>query len=255
LKLPSELSRAFGIEADEIILKAMAARPLDRFATVEAFRQAVVSLQASLLSRPQDSGPVLPAAALPQAHPSLEITSDPVSIHNPDEDFEEPGTGTLRTPGTGGMPAGGGEPWLREGVPDAEGPRGGGQVASPFPARARDPSAASPAGSGRSAGAGTAHPDAAEPAEEGRILSAFAQLGDKSLEEAHSKRRFAHGAGPLAGADPRDRAAAEAADAESGEAAFPGDDAAPVPAWLWILIALAGSCLVVLSAYFGFRGH
>ena len=221
LKLPSELSRAFGIEADEIILKAMAARPLDRFATVEAFRQAVVSLQASLLAHPQESDTMLPAAALPQAHPSLDIISDPVSVHNPDEAFEEPGTGTLRTPGTGTLPAGGGEPWMRE------------SFAAAGPAR-----------------------DTAEPvAEAGRILSSFAQLGDRSLEDAHAKRRFAHGAGPLAGADARGKAGDPASQGEGEDAGLPEADAPPVPAWLWFVIALAGCCLILLSAYFGFRGH
>jgi serine/threonine-protein kinase len=244
LKLPSELSRSFGIEADEIILKAMAARPLDRFATVEAFRQAVISLQASLLSHPQDSGSVLPAAAVPQAHPSLEIISDPTSVHNPDEAFEDPGTGALRTPGTGTLPAGGGEPWMREGSGDGGEERMGMRAGPLVPA---DSGPAAPAPEAASAA------ESADPAAEGRILSAFAQLGDRSLEEAHSRRRFAHGAGPLAAADPR--AVQAASDAETGEAGFPGEDAPAVPAWLWILIALAGSGLVLLSAYFGFRGH
>ena len=52
LRLPSELSDLFGIEADEIILKAMAPKPLDRFGTLEAFRGAVASLQAALLGLP-----------------------------------------------------------------------------------------------------------------------------------------------------------------------------------------------------------
>jgi len=231
LKLPSELSRAFGIEADEIILKAMAPRPLDRFATVEAFRQAVVSLQASLLAHPQESGSILPAAAAPQAHPSLEITSDPISVHNPDEEFEEPGTGTLRMPGTGTLPAGGGEPWMREASRDKNGPV--------FSAS----EAVSPAMGTESE------------AEPGGVLSTFAQLGDRSLEDAHSKRRFAHGTGPLAAADP----GGEASEATVGESSrgveLPWEDSPPVPTWLWFVIALAGSCLVMLSAYFGFRGH
>jgi serine/threonine protein kinase len=232
LKLPSELSRAFGIEADEIILKAMASRPLDRFATVEAFRQAVISLQASLLAHPQEAGSILPAAAAPQAHPSLEITTDPTSVHNPDEDFEEPGTGTLRMPGTGTMAVGGGEPWMREA------PRSGDGAIHPFV-------------DGEPA-AGTEQPAQAET---GRILSAFSQIGDRSLEDAHSKRRFAHGKGPLAAAEPRSKAGEAVIAAESDVVDFPGADAPPVPSWLWIVISLAGSCLVMLSAYFGSRGR
>jgi serine/threonine protein kinase len=227
LKLPSELSRAFGIEADEIILKAMAQRPLDRFATVEAFRQAVVSLQASLLARPREDGGVLPAAAAPEPHPSLEITNDPVSLHNPDEDFEEPGTGTLRTPGTGTLPVGGGTPWIREGSLVGEGAR------------------AQAAGAAEAAEAG-----------DGRILSGFAQSGDRSLEEAHSKRRFAHGGGPLAGSAvvPDDEAEA-AVDVGIRKEAFPGEDEPPVPVWLWIGVAVAGSVMIMVSAYLGLRGH
>lgn len=231
LRLPSELSRAFGIEADEIILKAMAARPPDRFATVEAFRQAVVSLQASLLAQPPEAGGQLPAAAAPEA-PPMRVTSDPVSIHNPDEAFEDPGTGTLRMPGTGTMPAGG-APWMREGSGGQEEP-----VPAAAPTASAEVSAEAP---GSEDG-------------EGRILSAFAQLGDRSLEEAHSKRRFAHGTAPLAGAVPED-AAPLAVDAEIRERKLPGEDAPPVPAWLWIILALAGCGMIVFSAYFGLRGH
>lgn len=245
LKLPSELSRAFGIEADEIILKAMAQRPLDRFATVEAFRQAVVSLQASLLARPRDESMALPSAAAPEAHPSLEITSNPVSVHNPDEDFEEPGTGTLRMPGTGTLPAGDGAPWMREGSSVSEGVRAQVQRDALFASRVRETGPAA-----ESAPAG-------EPAEaDGRILSGFAQLGDRSLEEAHSKRRFVHGPGPLSGSA-ASRIEEEETVSEAGirKESFPGEDEPPVPVWLWIGLAVAGSVMIMVSAYLGLRGH
>jgi hypothetical protein len=46
------------------------------------------------------------------------------------------------------------------------------------------------------------------------------------------------------------------ADGLAAEEILPEDDASPVPAWLWVSIALAGSCMVVLSAYFGLlHGH
>jgi hypothetical protein len=170
---------------------------------VEAFRHAVVSLQASLLARPRDAGDAgdaeraLPAAAGPEAHSALEITSDPVSVHNPEEVFEEPGTGS---------------------------------------------------GAARKSENG-----------DGRILSGFAQSGDRSLEEAHSKRRFAHGSGPLSpSAAPL---ADDAGDAETALAvddrkdAVPGEDDPPVPVWLWIGVALAGSIMIMISAYLGLRGH
>jgi serine/threonine protein kinase len=245
LKLPSELSRAFGIEADEIILKAMAQRPPDRFATVEAFRQAVVSLQASLLARPREAGTILPAAAAPEPHASLEITSDPVSVHNPDEEFDEPGTGTLRMPGTGTMPVGGGVPWMREGSQGGEGERAPAQGDTRFPSRV-------PESESVLAAAATAE----SPDEDGRILSGFAKMGDRSLEEAHSKRRFAHGTGPLfqsAGSQADD--AEDVPEAGIRKETIPGEDEPPVPAWLWIGLAAAGSVMIMLSAYLGLRGH
>ncbi|MEO7427383.1 MAG: hypothetical protein ABI036_19505, partial [Fibrobacteria bacterium] len=33
------------------------------------------------------------------------------------------------------------------------------------------------------------------------------------------------------------------------------EEGATVPPWLWVCIALIGSCLVMLSAYFGFMPH
>lgn len=247
LRLPSELSRSFGIDADEIILKAMAQNPLDRFATVEAFKNAVISLQASLLnSRPQDglAGLSLPGAAAPMAHPSLDVTSDPVSVHNPDVEFEEPGTGTLRMPGTGTLPAGGGEPWMREGTSGGTVPKAG--EAAGFPARASLQSASRPEG-------GAADRDAASG--DGRILSDFAMLGDRSLEAAHAQRRFAHGAGPRVGQAAAEPSAPETNGETPAGEAFPGEKAPPVPAWLWILIALAGAGMVIVSAYLGLAGR
>ena len=189
----------------------------------------------------------LPAAAVPQAHPSLDLISDPISVHNPDEAFEDPGTGTLRAMGTGNAAAGGGEPWMREGVAGDEermGPEGARTLFYPKPEEPAGPEAVPES---RLPEAGNAEQP---PGEEGKILSAFARLGDRSVEEAHAQRRFAHGSGPLAEPAPAFKPP-EAEDALPPEETFPGEDAPPVPAWLWVLIALAGSGLVVLSAYFG----
>ncbi|MDB5050633.1 MAG: prkC 6 [Fibrobacteres bacterium] len=234
LRLPSELSRIFGIEADEIILKSMASRPLDRFGTVEAFKNAVVSLQSSLLNaRPQEEIPGLPpslnATMAPQAHSALEVSSDMQTIHNPDEafsvsDFSRGVTPPPQPPGAD-APAGGANPWIRENSPGRDEAESPGQ-------------------------------DEGE-----KTLSAFARLGDRIVEEAHAQRRFAHSAPMIPGRSDGEvspNAAPGAAwDGPQGESAVlaavaPEEEASePVPAWLWISLALAGSCMVVLSAYFG----
>ena len=56
LRLPSELSPIFGIDADEIILKSMAPNASDRFGTAEAFKLALEALQSTLLKVPPPSG-------------------------------------------------------------------------------------------------------------------------------------------------------------------------------------------------------
>ncbi len=241
LRLPSELSGIFGIEADEIVLKAMAPKPLDRFGTVEAFKNAVISLQASLLNaRPQDA--FLPASAAPQAHPGLELTSDLISVHNPDEAFEDPETGTIHTPGTGTLPVG-------FGVTPPQPPPG-----APW---TREPGHAQDLATGEAPGdaAHTVFYGKTPPEDDGRTVSDFSPLGDRVTEAAHAQRRFVHAPGPLGEASPFP---ADAGLPEDALAALPEieEEATPVPAWLWVSIALAGSCMVVLSAYFGLlHGH
>ena len=226
LRLPSELSSIFGIEADEIILKSMAASPLDRFATVEAFKHAVLALQSSLLNaRPPEAVPGLPASAVPgsgpRAHSFLDRTSDISTLHNPDEAFDDPDSSReMVAPGV-----------------DAEGERTLFQPGQPR----------------------------SEEGEGERALSAFAGLGGRIVEEAHTQRRFAHPPQPVP-PGPEGHVASPARawedlEPETNAAAKPSgipeeEDADPVPAWLWISIALAGSCMVVLSAYFGLmRGN
>lgn len=235
LRLPSELSRIFGIEADEIILKSMAARPQDRFGTVEAFKNAVLSLQTSLLNaRPGEESvglpPVPDPVAASEAHTALDLTSDVQTVHNPDEAFTASDLPQGVAPVVLSPHLGDGEPeanpWIRErAIPEAE----------------------------------PAAQDAGLESEEGeKTLSAFARLGDRIVEEAHAQRRFSHPS-PLLGAEGAvSPNAAPAADwtgpegaAAEAEAGMPEEEADPVPAWLWISIALAGSCMVVLSAYFG----
>src|SRR5690606_24425046 len=83
LRLPSELSDLFGIEADEAVLKALAPKPLDRFATLESFRAAVDSLQAALLAGSSEA--VQPGN---EGSRSMQIASEASTVHNPDETFQ-----------------------------------------------------------------------------------------------------------------------------------------------------------------------
>jgi serine/threonine-protein kinase len=226
LRLPSELSRLFGIEADEIILKSMAAKPLDRFATVQAFKDAVLSLQSALLNAQAPSAPQgLPTAgrpaAAPRPAPHLQVASDAQTVHNPEEAFTvedlprpiQPAPQPARPEPPQSAPS----PWARELAPAAK----------------------------------------PEPGE--KAHSAFARLEDRNAENAHSQRRFAHTPPALA---PEGAVSPNAAPSEAWTDAVPKpestsgllpeeEEAEPVPAWLWILIALAGSGMVVLSAYFG----
>jgi serine/threonine protein kinase len=259
LRLPSELSRIFGIEADEIILKSMAGRPLDRFGTLEAFRHAVESLQATLLNaRPPEGMEGLPPAQVSSGiHSHLDLTSDVQSVHNPDMTFSSP---QLQQPHVQA------EPWSREPI--------SGQASE-----APDPVSRMPRHTSETAGHddGDSDPGArtvfypnpapeANPAhEEGeRTLSSFANLGDRISEEAHSQRRFTRApvtplpeSVPEAGAVVSDSVhSAKAWDGladkpVSEDASWSEPEAESVPAWLWVVIALAGIGLVGVSAYFG----
>ncbi len=240
LRLPSELSRIFGIEADEIILKSMATRPLDRFGTVEAFKNAVLSLQTSLLQARPPEIPMPPPAGNdipePETHTALEIATDMQTVHNPDEAFTSPDLLFHRDepapPLRGDMPAAA-NTWVLERNASPENPAGEREAAS-------------------------------EPEEGEKTLSAFARLGDKIVEEAHAQRRFAH-AGPAFAGLPKGEVSPNAApgaswDEPSTVSVMTGGDAteeeaAAVPAWLWAAIALLGSGMVVLSAYFGLLHH
>jgi serine/threonine protein kinase len=249
LRLPSELSRIFGIEADEIVLKSMAANPHDRFGTVEAFKNSVLSLQASLLNaRPPEEIPGLPESAspliAPRVHATPDLTSDIETVNNPDIAFtlpdESPGPFPSGQPPLQGANAPGNSPWVRERSNDHLNGEAG-----------EDP------------GSRTVIDSDPEGEEGEKTLSAFARLGERNIEEAHAQRRFAHAPQPNPGLEgvrgespnalakgqvwenPTDEASA--IDAEMGEETA----SEPVPAWLWISIALAGSCMVVLSAYFG----
>lgn len=244
LRLPSELSDLFGIEADEIILKAMAPKPLDRFGTLEAFRGAVESLQAALLASPGTGG-VQPGS---EGSRSMLVASDALTVHNPDESFSTPEgftpppAGSVAFGSSPGSPASfNGNAWTREPAVD-EAPQG--PEASPYPS--------------------VAGPGSAD-----QVQSEFAGLDSREGEAAHALRRFVNsprsafpdGEVPVPVALESDGGEARSAfapvpgawEAPGGETQ-PAEEAVqeePVPAWLWIAIALAGCCMVVLSAYFG----
>jgi serine/threonine protein kinase len=245
LRLPSEMSDIFGIEADEIILKAMAPNPLDRFGTLEAFRNAVESLQASLLNARPAAAPAeetMPRIEAPVDHVRPQIDTDARTIHNPDMSFSTPVAGVpVLSPVSG---------------PDAA------QISW------------------------TAEPEAA-PSEKNSEDDPYRQIGDtdgnktlvlgRESEAAHAQRKFSRpiipplpefpapdspGAGAAAGVATAGITGPDALEAPSSRAwesltgkSLPGQTAEevhePVPAWLWISLALAGCCMVVLSAYFG----
>jgi len=252
LRLPSELSDLFGIEADEIILKAMAPKPLDRFGTLEAFRSAVESLQAVLLG----AGPRQPGS---EGSRSMQVASSASMVHNPDETFESPsGTVPILDPAMAGHPA-----FPQGAVPGPADSMDGNDWAHEPDAR----DAESPAGGYSFAAEEAAAPEAGA-SSGGGVRSAFTDPESRQGEAAHALRRFTHsprGAFPEGGLP--------APGAESGESQVlsgawddnapgqpvpavgpdgePVEEEEPVPAWLWISIALAGCSFVVLSAYLG----
>lgn len=251
LRLPSELSDLFGIEADEIILKAMAPKPLDRFGTLEAFRGAVESLQAALLASP-GAGGVQPGS---EGSRSMLVASDALTVHNPDETFSTPDGFVPPAPDGFTPPA-------AESVPFGQAP---GPAAS-FNGHAwtREPAVeAAPPDPEASP-----YPTVAGPGSSDQVQSEFAGLDSREGEAAHALRRFVNaprsafpdGEVPIpvalesAGGEARSAFAPGAWDGPAGETSPAAEEEIqeePVPAWLWIAIALAGCCMVVLSAYFG----
>ncbi|MEO7423744.1 MAG: protein kinase, partial [Fibrobacteria bacterium] len=184
LRLPSELSRIFGIEADEIILKAIATRPLDRFNTVEAFKQAVLSLQYSLLhARPgSQEEPGTEAIVDEPTHEILDVGKESQSYRNPELVFPSPdltfsGLDT-ETPfhGDGPAPV---NPWSleRTAAREEQEPR--------FGVAEGDAREAAPESR-------TGFPSSPETDEGGKTLSSFARPGDRIVEEAHAQRRFSN---------------------------------------------------------------
>ncbi len=264
LRLPSELSRAFGIESDEIILKSMASRPMDRFGTLEGFKVAVESLQSTLLNAfPREAGGE-PAQqeALPfdgrisdvdgpsSAVPHLDVTSDMQAVHNPNlafstaesEEFE-----AIRDPGSDTLAA---NPWMREKS----------DVPATDARRTQSPSVAD--------GAPSVLDGAASIEKAEAEADSFSESPNRHSEQAHAQRRFAHDSvSPLPYGDalpPEGGVVAghlihnwdglvenKTAPVLSDDISVEEEDAKPVPPWLWVLIALAGSLMVVGSAYFG----
>jgi serine/threonine protein kinase len=233
LRLPSEMSELFGIEADEIILKAMAPKPLDRFGNLEAFRGAVEGLQASLLNSQAAPGTSLEMGSsgeMPVQHVRPEVATDARTIHDPDVSFSTPVSGTPVTAPASESPASeSAQPsWTPEPRPVEDNPY------SRF-----------------------------EGAEGGKTLI----LPGRESEAAHAQRKFSHpivpplaekpvetAESPFAAASPEAGNAADARAWESLTGKTPPkaeEKHEPIPAWLWIALALAGCCMVVLSAYFG----
>lgn len=234
LRLPSELSDLFGIEADEIILKAMAPKPLDRFGTLEAFRAAVDALQSALLA--------VPGAPQPGSEGSrtLQVASDLTMVPEPVEaSFATP-------PGPAPFAASDAPRVLSDAMSGPDWSRESDLDSIPGEVLAE-------AAPGRPADEVLARPEAVPP-EGGRVEAGHVEEGrieEGRIEEGHVEE----GAYPAEGEDGRVRSVF-AALGES-DAATPRESVKdevpeePIPAWLWISIALAGCCMVVLSAYFG----
>ncbi len=235
LRLPSELSPIFGIDADEIILKSMAANATDRFGTVEAFKLAVQSLLASLLTAQPPTGLTgLPPAAkrIKPEHSHLDVISDVQAVHNPDLTFSAPLAAPIQTPE--------GRSGKRENIEFEAGDR---TLFYPNPAIS----------------------------ENQKLLADLDAMGDKIIEEAHANRSFAHKPiTPLPSPShlPRadgvsfpDQVVSESVQAVQSLESLPGaltvendfeeSDAVPLPVSLWLAIAVGGLVLVALSAYFG----
>jgi serine/threonine protein kinase len=71
LKLPSDVSPHFGIDADEIIQRAMAPQPFDRFSSIDAFQEAVGGLIQNIrrqMGEPEPARPTAPRPALGRKH-------------------------------------------------------------------------------------------------------------------------------------------------------------------------------------------
>jgi serine/threonine protein kinase len=249
LRLPSELSPIFGIDADEIILKSMAPNASDRFGTAEAFKLALEALQSNLLKVPPPSGltglpPVSPKPKpKPEPEPEhvhLDVISDVQAVHNPDLTFTVPLSAPLQTPqGRSGHPE------------HKEIEAGDRTLFYPNPAVA----------------------------ESQKVLADLDSLGDRIIEEAHANRSFAHKPltplpSPLVEeVEPSDQVGSESVhgakswqnltdksepelDSDPDLEVEPGAgsqelEEEPVAVSVWISLAIAGLVLVALSAYFG----
>ncbi len=242
LRLPSELSPLFGLESDEVILKSMASKPMDRFGTLHSFKLAVESLQNTLLNaRPPEGMVGLPPAIPIQTNRThLDVTNDAQSVLNPEASFSIP----VVTPTRPITP-----PETHQAPPPTYRP----QVASDFSYEDEE----------LDSGTRTVFMPRLVPEDDGRVLSNHPALPDRSAEEAHANRRFNTPPTPL----PEPAFESLRSDSYSGRELFPEEgwdsntprkaledwevDADPVPLWLWTLIAFGGIGLVAVSAYFG----
>ncbi len=280
LRLPSELSPIFGIETDEIILKAMAIKPSDRFGTLEAFKFAIESLQNILLhssgkpSQSQISVEPAPVEKIPSNIQQPPIISaawlqEPVAIvADKDEKLKDWNPPVVESKHLDSDPSQFFHPDM---PPDRKpiskvGEDNGGRTVF-FPSLAQQ--------------------------ESEKNLSHLAHLGDKISEEANARKRVKK---------PIVSALSEAIEKKSDEL-FQAEDSAPqvrsdsmsvhglgrkfeienvidgktlqvekkaksikprrdnsfeaiyaappVPLWVWVLIAFSGAILLILSGYFG----
>ncbi len=102
IRLPSQLSSLFGIEADELILQALSNKPNDRFVSINAFSNALDTLQSNLFQARQKAtleNPTHPInrnlnalkPILEEADNGLELTSDQQTLMDPRNTFTNTG--------------------------------------------------------------------------------------------------------------------------------------------------------------------
>jgi serine/threonine protein kinase len=254
VKLPSELSPVFGIEADEVVLKSLASNPNDRFGSNIGFYGALNALRDALRRQRPSSFAATPPDMLAADMGSAAAVHAPNLVSDPEQDFEphlgdqnaatfvmdkpfqgmDPKTPTISMPA---VQAGASSP----NVQGLAGIKGGTQS------------------QGFSMGnpEGDAMPALEELAESASAKAPFAgEDGPKAVAspwaalEARMTDEVVVGEG-VAGAEPEASSAAPVKSFDEEWLAAP-----PTPIWVWLLIAFGGLLLTAAAGYFGYHyGH
>lgn len=302
IRLPSELSHIFNIEADEIILKSMAILPQDRFATLESFAHSLELLQSSLLSARPAEGmlgnnptrqitlestkdsesqppPAKDAAWLSEPVAPIQKSADPFAgLTKPeqrvekDEDTSEFAIKHAYT----SVPS---PSHSRDAVPEITEPVAHAPVPKPSSEKAHSerrfvntitdlPQVApefiepplehviEPTMEANSQA--LAHPTESEFSEQNQVIASHFQrdsAGENSTESVLSAHANNFTQTPVVDAGWRETGPGlKSGVAKKKKPKYEEEiDASPVPAWLWVVLALVGCSLMVGSAYLGLR--